>query len=118
MPERLCNWCAAPQALAFLAGANSIFDGDKLLTTANNDRNDDMHMFETLGLRSRPAFMSYSSGNETSRHFAEPTAPQYEPSAAGSLEHSHMQQPQEASACCGGTSSQQGRAEAAGGCCS
>jgi biotin synthase len=26
------------QAMAFLAGANSIFDGDKLLTTANNDR--------------------------------------------------------------------------------
>lgn len=29
---------AAEQALAFMAGANSIFDGDKLLTTANNDR--------------------------------------------------------------------------------
>jgi biotin synthase len=26
------------QAMAFLAGANSIFDGDKLLTTPNNDR--------------------------------------------------------------------------------
>lgn len=26
------------QALCFLAGANSIFDGDKLLTTPNNDR--------------------------------------------------------------------------------
>jgi len=24
--------------MAFMAGANSIFDGDKLLTTANNDR--------------------------------------------------------------------------------
>lgn len=29
---------AAEQALAFMAGANSIFDGDKLLTTPNNDR--------------------------------------------------------------------------------
>lgn len=28
----------ADQALAFMAGANSIFDGDKLLTTPNNDR--------------------------------------------------------------------------------
>lgn len=28
----------AEQAMAFLAGANSIFDGDKLLTTPNNDR--------------------------------------------------------------------------------
>lgn len=26
------------QALCFLSGANSIFDGDKLLTTPNNDR--------------------------------------------------------------------------------
>jgi hypothetical protein len=29
---------SAEQALAFMAGANSIFDGDKLLTTPNNDR--------------------------------------------------------------------------------
>jgi biotin synthase len=28
----------AEQALAFMSGANSIFDGDKLLTTPNNDR--------------------------------------------------------------------------------
>ena len=32
------NLSVADQALAFMAGANSIFDGDKLLTTANNDR--------------------------------------------------------------------------------
>ncbi len=32
------NLTMADQALAFLAGANSIFDGDKLLTTTNNDR--------------------------------------------------------------------------------
>ncbi|GLC61323.1 biotin synthase [Pleodorina starrii] len=57
------------QALAFLAGANSIFDGDKLLTTPNNDRNEDLAMFEQLGLRSRPAFLPYASGNETSRSF-------------------------------------------------
>lgn len=25
-----------------MAGANSIFDGDKLLTTPNNDRNEDL----------------------------------------------------------------------------
>ena len=56
------NLSLADQALAFLSGANSIFDGDKLLTTPNNDRNEDMAMFETLGLRSRPAFMPYSSG--------------------------------------------------------
>ncbi|GIL50071.1 hypothetical protein Vafri_6389 [Volvox africanus] len=57
------------QALAFLAGANSIFDGDKLLTTPNNDRNEDQAMFDQLGLKSRPAFLPYASGNETSRSF-------------------------------------------------
>jgi biotin synthase len=61
---------SAEQALAFLAGANSIFDGDKLLTTPNNARNEDEAMFELLGLRSRPAFLDYPSGGETSRHFA------------------------------------------------
>ena len=44
------------QALCFLAGANSIFDGDKLLTTKNNERSADLEMFEALGLTSRPAF--------------------------------------------------------------
>lgn len=59
------------QALAFMAGANSIFDGDKLLTTANNDRNEDMRMFELLGLTSRPAFQGYAAGNDSSRSFPE-----------------------------------------------
>ncbi|CAG8487346.1 12093_t:CDS:10, partial [Ambispora gerdemannii] len=36
------------QALCFLAGANSIFTGDKLLTTSNNDYNADQEMFKTL----------------------------------------------------------------------
>lgn len=44
------------QALCFLAGANSIFAGDKLLTTPNPDFNEDMHMFGILGLRPREAF--------------------------------------------------------------
>jgi len=39
------------QALCFLAGANSIFTGDKLLTTPNNDLTDDNKMFDLLGLR-------------------------------------------------------------------
>ncbi|GAX76155.1 hypothetical protein CEUSTIGMA_g3599.t1 [Chlamydomonas eustigma] len=66
------NLSIADQALAFMAGANSIFDGDKLLTTANNNRNEDVEMFETLGLRSRPAFLPYASGNESSRKFDQP----------------------------------------------
>lgn len=44
------------QALCFLAGANSIFAGDKLLTTPNPDFNEDMEMFKILGLTSRAAF--------------------------------------------------------------
>ena len=39
------------QILCFLAGANSIFHGDKLLTTANNDAADDLALIEEAGLR-------------------------------------------------------------------
>ncbi|BDA48611.1 Biotin synthase [Coccomyxa sp. Obi] len=60
------NFSLSDQALCFMAGANSIFDGDKLLTTPNNERNEDLHMFETLGLRSRPAFLPYSAGAASS----------------------------------------------------
>ena len=38
------------QALCFLAGANSIFYGDTLLTTPNPERNEDMQLFERLGI--------------------------------------------------------------------
>jgi len=38
------------QALCFLAGANSIFYGDKLLTTGNPDVARDRALFERLGL--------------------------------------------------------------------
>ncbi|MCY4655385.1 MAG: biotin synthase BioB [Gammaproteobacteria bacterium] len=38
------------QALCFLAGANSIFCGDKLLTTPNPEKNEDMQLFEELGI--------------------------------------------------------------------
>lgn len=38
------------QALCFLAGANSIFLGDKLLTTPNPERSDDFRLFDRLGL--------------------------------------------------------------------
>ncbi len=44
------------QALCFLAGANSIFAGDKLLTTPNPDMNEDMDMFNELGLKPQEAF--------------------------------------------------------------
>jgi biotin synthase len=38
------------QALCFLAGANSIFYGDKLLTTDNPDENHDQALFDKLGI--------------------------------------------------------------------
>lgn len=38
------------QALCFFAGANSIFYGDKLLTTENPDSNDDMALLQRLGI--------------------------------------------------------------------
>lgn len=44
------------QALCFMAGANSIFTGEKLLTTDNNELDEDMHMFELFGLSPRPAY--------------------------------------------------------------
>ncbi len=44
------------QALCFLAGANSIFAGEKLLTTPNPDFNQDMEMFKLLGLSPKKAF--------------------------------------------------------------
>ena len=43
------------QALCFLAGANSIFAGEKLLTTGNPGFDRDKAMFARLGLSARPA---------------------------------------------------------------
>ena len=39
------------QSLAFLAGANSIFYGEKLLTTGNPEANKDMQLFNRLGIK-------------------------------------------------------------------
>ena len=46
----------AEQALCFMAGANSIFSGDKLLTTPNPAFDEDNAMFQLLGLKPREAF--------------------------------------------------------------
>jgi biotin synthase len=45
------------QALCFMAGAGSIFAGDKLLTTPNPEFNEDKQMFEILGLIPREPFV-------------------------------------------------------------
>jgi len=47
----------AVQAMCFLAGANSIFYGDKLLTTDNPEANDDRALLEKLGLNTRAAML-------------------------------------------------------------
>ncbi|WP_018620609.1 biotin synthase BioB [Spirosoma luteum] len=44
------------QALCFLAGANSIFAGDKLLTTPNPSEDTDAQLFQMLNIRPRKAF--------------------------------------------------------------
>ena len=48
------------QAMCFFAGANSIFAGDKLLTTPNPNVDDDMKMFEMLGLSAQKPFTKVS----------------------------------------------------------
>ena len=46
----------AEQAMCFMAGANSIFAGDVLLTTANPSFKNDKEMFDILGLTPMKAF--------------------------------------------------------------
>ena len=54
------------QAMCFFAGANSIFAGDKLLTTPNPNVNDDMEMFKLLGLEPQKAFEKKSQPQSVS----------------------------------------------------
>ena len=63
MPEAMVRLSAGrlgrsreEQALCFLAGANSIFSGEKLLTCPNPDFDEDREMLDLFGLKIRPAF--------------------------------------------------------------
>lgn len=49
------------QAMSFLAGANSIFYGDKLLTTDNPDANHDQQLFNRLGISPLTEEQQYSA---------------------------------------------------------
>jgi len=51
------------QALCFLAGANSIFAGDKLLTTPNPGWVEDKQLFQVLELRPREAYKEAMAGD-------------------------------------------------------
>lgn len=59
------NMSREGQALCFFSGANSIFAGDKLLTTPNPDVNEDMKMFETLGLIPQQPFEKHPQPKTT-----------------------------------------------------
>jgi len=73
------------QALCFLAGANSIFYGPKLLTTPNPARDRDMALLDKLGMRPMSKFwlcqryhrrisvlenLNLFYGDQTARHHA------------------------------------------------
>ena len=60
------------QALCFLAGANSIFLGDKLLTTPNPERSSDFKLFDRLGLHAMAAGKSETGWSATSGRALEP----------------------------------------------
>ncbi|KAI8089458.1 biotin synthase [Halteromyces radiatus] len=64
------RFSVAEQSMCFMAGANSIFTGDKLLTTPNNEFTDDKKMFELLGLVPKPA--NFEQGSD------KPNQPVYE----------------------------------------
>lgn len=53
------SFTEAEQGMLFMAGANSIFNGDTLLTTANPAFEKDRIMFERMGLRGKPAHTAH-----------------------------------------------------------
>ncbi|HET7845708.1 MAG TPA: biotin synthase BioB [Xanthomonadales bacterium] len=66
MPDEL-------QALCFLAGANSIFYGEKLLTTGNPDTARDLALFDRLGLHAlQPELRGHESGTTVHAAICEP----------------------------------------------
>jgi biotin synthase len=58
------------QALCFMAGANSIFAGDKLLTTPNPGVVQDQEMFQVLQLKPRVSHKGKSNGHTHHHHHA------------------------------------------------
>lgn len=53
------------QALCFMAGANSIFYGCKLLTTTNPEENTDIALFKKLGIRREAIHVTRGDNEET-----------------------------------------------------
>ena len=65
------------QALAFFAGANSIFYGEKLLTTPNPEANKDMALFRRLGIKPEP----YNAAERDGKHSVESAVQYFQPVA-------------------------------------
>ena len=61
------------QAMAFLAGANSIFYGDKLLTTDNPGTNEDQELFRRLGINSEEYMIDNEKEQAVAKHLQENT---------------------------------------------
>src|SRR5690606_21987371 len=61
------------QALCFLAGANSIFYGEQLLTTGNPDTEADQALFARLGLRPMPVGRESRTGHAGIEEPAKPS---------------------------------------------
>lgn len=62
------------QAMAFFAGANSIFYGEKLLTTPNPEANKDMQLFKRLGIEPEPYDAVESRRKMAAVQYVEPNA--------------------------------------------
>jgi biotin synthase len=63
------------QALSFLAGANSIFYGEKLLTTGNPDTAHDQHLFERLKIVAEPLGTAHAAPGSAEAALAFGVAP-------------------------------------------
>ena len=61
------------QAMAFMAGANSIFYGEKLLTTPNPEANKDMQLFKRLGIQPEPYAAVEERRAKTAVQYYQPT---------------------------------------------
>lgn len=59
-------------ALAYFAGANSIFYGEKLLTTPNPEANEDLQLFSRLGIKPEGAAATHDSESRTPDQTARP----------------------------------------------
>ncbi len=81
------------QALCFYAGANSIFYGEKLLTTENPEAEKDLALLAKLGLQTLEPNVSLAAP------VMDPLSPAY-PSQDGHHHHSHKDTPSCASAGC------------------